>query len=377
MKILKLKKTLSTAFVISILFISCETDVDVFADGKRVPVVFALLEPANPVQYFRINPTFIGEGDAREFAGDPNLTNYKKGEIEVKLIDLTEGIEYILKDSFGIIDLEPNGIFNAKNRIYYLDTPVNLLLNPDGTVTYNNDVLIPFNDYRLRIKDLSTGLVSFSDIKLGDINQLRMTIPKPGKNNSRSPFNMLNFFTSTEYNSTYTFKFTADNISERFLVEMNFYHTEEDPDSQSKDSLVNFEIGEINEVDDFGGFNKEVALDFNGERFYSILENKLPMSTKRAGQTADLLVTAVGPDLDVYVSVQNASLTSISQERPSYSNIENGLGVFSYRLQKKFSEYKLNESSAKQLFNGSYTTLRFKCALHGTQGNSLGFPACR
>ncbi len=226
----------------------------------------------------------------------------------------------------------------------------------------------------MKIENAETGAISTSDIRLGDINRLRMINPKKGV--SLFPFDWMNFYTSTEYNKSYTFEFNADGLSERFLLEMVYYYIGPGQDDDSRDSLIEFDIGEVNNIQPIGA-DKRVAMDFNGERFYSILETKLPLSIERTGRNSDLKITAVGPDLDIYVSVQNSSLTSLSQEQPNYSNINNGLGVFSYRLQRTFTEFKLNESSAKQLFEGPYTIDRFKCALHGTQSNSTGVVQCR
>ncbi len=53
--------------LLSLTFLqACESEVDLFGDGPEVPVVFALLDQSATVQYFRINPSFKGEGDARD-----------------------------------------------------------------------------------------------------------------------------------------------------------------------------------------------------------------------------------------------------------------------------------------------------------------------
>lgn len=367
------KKYLLSIFTSLFLLSGCETEVDLFTDFEKIPVVFALLEPADSIQYFRINPTFIGDGDARDVAGDPNITNYAEGEIEVKLIDVTNSdseIEYILKDSMGLIDLDDDGIFDKKNRIYYLETPVTTLSN--GQIV--NSILKPSNVYRLVIKNVSTGKVASSEIVLGDINKLQMAVPRVGI--SQFPRDWMVFYTGTQYNEAYTFEFDADKFSERFLLEMRFYYTEgaEDKDSKARSELIT--IGERNEIEAFGE-TKRITIDFDGERFYSILQSRLGASTSRTGQTFDLIITAVGRDLDTYISVQNASLSGLSQERPSFSNIDGGIGIFSYRLNRTSTEFKLNDNSANHLFTGPYTFDYFNCCRHGTQSNSEGVIPCR
>ena len=119
-----MKKLATLLLLISSLFISCEEEVDLFTEHGETPVVFAILQPHDSIQYFRINPTFIGEGDARSLAGDPSVTSYAEGEIEVKVINLDLPTrEYPLKDTLGI-KLDSDGIFHPDNRLYYFKTEV-------------------------------------------------------------------------------------------------------------------------------------------------------------------------------------------------------------------------------------------------------------
>ncbi len=148
-------------------------------------------------------------------------------------------------------------------------------------------------------------------------------------------------------------------------------------DLNSKNRFVQFEIGEKNELDDLGSQFKRVTMDYDGEKFYSLLDTRLSTMLDRTGQTFDLITTAVGPDLDLYITVQDASLSGISQEKPSFTNISNGLGVFSYRLTKTYPEFKMTQTSAVQLFEGPYTFDLFRCCRHGSQSNTEGVIPCR
>ena len=198
----------------------------------------------------------------------------------------------------------------------------------------------------------------------------------PAKGVSQRPTDWINFYTGTDYNPSYTFEFVGDALSERFLLDFRYYYTEGNEDPDSRDRFVEFTIGEVNELtasidEKFG------SIDFNGERFYSILNTQVEPSNDRTGQVIDIFQTAIGKDLDVYISIQDAAISGLSQEIPSYSNVENGLGIFSYRLEKPYLSFKLNDASAKHVFQGALTIDRFRCARHGTQSNSLGVTPCR
>ncbi len=359
----RLKRGTILALSMLLAFTSCETEVDLFTDGDPVPVVFALLEPQNTTQYFRINPTFKGEGDARELAGNASITNYAEGEIEVKLIHVKiDGTveEYVCKDTTGI-PLNDDGIFSTQNRLYYLNTPVS-----SGNNGLENEILLPGETYRLEITHTKTGAVSTSEIVLGDYNRIRPISPKPNPSNF---LERMKFYTGTNYNKPYTFEYDADALSERFMLEMTYYYTDSVKSSSDqqywRDSSTTFVIGEVNSIDVTDGF-KKVDIDFDGEKFYSILASQLPESIKRNGTISDLTFTAVGPDLDIYLSVQDASLTSIAGETPSYTNIENGLGVFSYRFVVTDEHFLMDDNSARQLIRSDYTRDRFACAVYGS-----------
>ena len=120
-------------FLLSLTFLqACETEVDLFGDGPDVPVVFALLDQSAPVQYFRINPTFKGAEDARELAGDTNLTNYSDSELEVRLYDLDSStmdnpdipISYLAEETKET--LANDGIFDPNILMFKLATPVTI-----------------------------------------------------------------------------------------------------------------------------------------------------------------------------------------------------------------------------------------------------------
>jgi hypothetical protein len=51
----------------------------------------------------------------------------------------------------------------------------------------------------------------------------------------------------------------------------------------------------------------------------------------------------------------NKPSTSLVQERPAYTNIENGIGIFASRTKKIRTFNKLSQKSNDSLITGSYT----------------------
>ena len=83
MKYLLLLLSLFTA-----LFFGCKTDFEVNAPWKETTVIFGLLDQTQKVQMIKINKAFLGEGDANQFAQNPDSTNYDPNDLEVKLFQL-------------------------------------------------------------------------------------------------------------------------------------------------------------------------------------------------------------------------------------------------------------------------------------------------
>ncbi len=69
-----------------------------------------------------------------------------------------------------------------------------------------------------------------------------------------------------------------------------------------------------------------------GESFYSFVGSSIPVNTSlnRAARFFTYIFTVGAEDLDTYMEVTEPS-SSIIQERPPFSNIVNGIGLFSSR----------------------------------------------
>ncbi len=375
---MKLNKLIAYLFVLMSL-VACETEVDLFSNEDDVAVVFALLDQSDSVQYFRINPTFKGDGDAHDLAGNPDLTNYGDSVLDVRLVryfnDNPNG-EFPASEYKGT--LRNDGILDPSILLFKLSTPVSVV---DGEI--DNSILKPSRpadfppknyDYQLEIKNKVNGDEYRSRIVLGDINDLNML--KPVDSDRRRSNNYIKFHTSEQY-SNFTFQTSTIEGAKRYKLEMRYYYTEgTDTVPDSTKNFVNFVIGEASSINPSAG---SVSFDFDGERFYQILNNALEPSDDRTGREIDLIVTAAGEDLDTYIEVQNASLSGLSQERPDYTNIENGIGVFSFRSTIVFSGFFLSPTSGKWMVDpdNPYTYTRFKCIYYGSVGDSRGAPACR
>ena len=74
-----------------------------------------------------------------------------------------------------------------------------------------------------------------------------------------------------------------------------------------------------------------MSLKIKGDQFFQFLSNNLDNTTTKRFLNLDLIMTIGTVDLQTYINV-NKPFSGIVQERPVFSNIENGVGLFSSRF---------------------------------------------
>ena len=94
----------------------------------------------------------------------------------------------------------------------------------------------------------------------------------------------------------------------------------------------------------------EDRLTIEGEDFFNFLAAELVQdSTKvRVFNYVDILMTVGTQDLETYINV-NKPISGIVQERPYFSNINNGIGLFSSKLTVIKNNIPLTPSTLKYL----------------------------
>lgn len=99
-----------------------------------------------------------------------------------------------------------------------------------------------------------------------------------------------------------------------------------------------------------------LELTYNGEEFYKNLAIKIlpAVGVERKAIGLDYIFVIGAEEFYTYYLVNQPSLT-INQSIPQYSNIVNGLGIFSSRNISTLRNKELDSSSLDSLRNGQYT----------------------
>jgi hypothetical protein len=319
---------------ILLLVSSCKNDLNINAPWKETLVVFGLLNSVENTHYVRISKAFLGEGDAIEFAGVYDSINVNPSLLDVTVEELVnEQVTrtFTLSADSGI-EKEP-GIFSAPAQIVYrFETPPGQSLLSNAT-------------YVLKVKNTSSGLEIRSETDL--VGQIILS--QPGA-----------FL--TEYGLTPQAKTTlkiksAENgkLYESFVYFIYREYPLNNPsDIVSKEIKIN--LGRLTRENVNGGetFNMEVG----NKEIYQTIANNMVVSTSenqlvRLADSIRFEVNAVTEEVQVYLSVNEPSNT-LAQERPEYSNIENGIGIFSSRGSMKRTYY-LNDNTVDSLRSNNIT----------------------
>jgi hypothetical protein len=66
------------------------------------------------------------------------------------------------------------------------------------------------------------------------------------------------------------------------------------------------------------------------------------------------ILSIANGELDTYIDV-NSPVTGIIQERPAYTNLVNGLGLFASKASQQVEDIECNNYTIRELWNGQFT----------------------
>ena len=319
-----MKKIYLIFSLFAIVFAACETDFDVNSNWEETTVVFGLLDAAKDIQFIKINKAFLGDADADFMAGFSDSVNYIPADLEVVLykINFNDTIDsVILKDTLITKDLldvngDP-GIFSVDNNIiYYFNSPLS-----DNFLSSNKT-------YSLMIKNIKTGNVVSSNTEiikgfnfsgLDNSSKLTFYVEGLGYRYPRFIWSSLNSPNAELFQFNLIFHYKENEIEKELLW--------------TQAAL---------------GRNDNIMI-LSGEEFFNQLSKKfIDVDGIIDFMSIDIEMTLGTQDLKTYIAV-NDPITGIVQERPKFTNINNGIGLFSSRYTKVYGPFNLNADSQKYI----------------------------
>ena len=294
---------------------SCEVEFSPNADYKEVPVVYCILNQDEDTTWARIQKCYLGEDDLNSYTGISDSVNYPEGAIEVKLLQwksrrLANNLLVKVGDSpmaemlfeYKVKEKEDGAFGYREQPLYACNTKRKL----DTNSIYQLVVLK--TDTRDTLASAETSLLG-GDKTLKSINGFQQ-----GSRN-------------------WLFKFagrgnciiTWDTWTRSRLYQpgIRFYYK-----SNGEEKYVDINCSDVVN----GGRASTLSANVSQGSYFADIKNALKddPSPKQYVHHVDVTIDACGEDLKAYLASIRA-INGGSQNTQIYTNIDNGIGVFSSR----------------------------------------------
>lgn len=321
---------------------ACSTDFDITSDWKEITIVYGLLNPEDDVQYIRIQKAFLSEdvsalevaevGDSlyhnsngealRATLEEYRISNGERGTL-VKTITLEKvsGSEEGIEKEEGVFATDPFFLYKtdnniSQNRIYRL-----VVNTPSGNVVSSECRMV--KDFTVSRPD--------SQIPVGFLSDFRMTW-LPAENAAVYDVDMY-------FNYTETRKIDGQDVTEQKRIKW--------------DALTNGQADVL--MNGVGSLQTELT----SERFLNFLANNIEVDVnvvKREVKSLDFIIWAGSEDFLTFnqVALAQFGITS-SQAQPTYTNVENGVGLFTSRFRKEIIDVSLTGPTIDLIACGDIT----------------------
>lgn len=326
------KYSLLLIIIFIVSFQACNNELDINAPEEDIAVVYGILDVRDTIHYIKITKAFNGDESAYDMAQESSYSSYGDNlEVKVEEYDNDE-IARTFTCTLTTISNKDSGIF------YY----------PGQEVYAFTADLSSHNTYKLYIENKETGKIITSETNL----ITNFYVYKPYWNPATREIGFV--ANNGKYVSGLVELKSVEN-ARLYQILYRFNYRELDLETNDTiDKYIEWKLNDCKTSRLDGG--EKLTSNYNTETFFSLLGSKIEtdFNKVRFAGTLDLEVTACGDPLCTYMDLNKPSNTII-QQRPSYTNVTNGIGIFSCRHSAKYSFY-LNAFSTYELLYGQYTS---------------------
>lgn len=333
-------------FVLGIgIFSSCKDEVDVNAPWKDVTVIYGLLAKSDTIHYVKINKAFLGEGSALTMAQIADSNQYNQAVVSI------QKIENGVATSDPVISLRDTILSNKEEGTFYA---------PDHVLYYFKEALDQSKEYLLQVKISD----KIAQAKTGIINTFNLS----GGSIFGNSVATVAFTTGNKY-ADQNYAWQSIKYGKAYELTMHFHYDEHYVDGSVSSKTADWNFDTQTAININGGQNFTQKIE--GEAFYQFVASAVkPLNESsnvkhRKFSHLSFSMSVAGDDLNTYLQV-NKPATGLVFEKPEYTNIENGIGIFSTRVKVTSAFLKqLNDASLIELYGGSYTSDLGFCAASG------------
>lgn len=310
-------RILSVLIVVFSLF-SCDNTLKINAEWRDITVLYGILDPTADTNFIRIERSYLGDEPARNSFDEPDSLYYD--EIVVSLNwyqinnnqrgELAGSVE--LNADFNIRDLNDNGPFTTEGyRIYPIPQAVPINSNFEYEVIVEKPGDGPTVSASTRVLD------SFD-------------IERPVTFITPIEYNQLLRWENSEkgialYQAYYYFYYDEYNLNTKETVtKVIKYAYGDEPQNTAKEDIERITSPAVF----YDYIAARIEDDPNVLRFFKKLKFE---------------VWGANEDLVTYMNLNKPS-NSINQNRPEFSNVENGTGIFASRVRVTLDDVQLSDN---------------------------------
>lgn len=313
--------------LISIILFSCSTDVDINGKWNDIPIVYCVLDQSAEYQYVKVNKSFLGNKPASEMAQISDSLFYKKVKVYLHEYKNEYKTNTWVFDEVTSIDKDSGFFASDKNIIWRKK------INLDEDAVYKLEVNI--NDGEHIVK---------GETKL--ISGIAITMPTSIQ---AIPVELKNYKADSEY------KYKNGENGKVFQMNLYFNYLEVYNGDTTYHSISWAQSKDYKNTEG----NSEVNGKFSVMAFYNLIISQIPKpreGAKRLVKMPESLVynlVVVDENYMIFMEVTEPS-SGLVQEKPSFTNLLNGFGLFASR----FNIYRpkmLSRPSLDSLHRGIYT----------------------
>jgi hypothetical protein len=323
-----MKKILLFFFGLVILA-GCNNELDLIEEWKDIPIVYGVLDPSDTAHYIRIEKAFLDDqNSAYDLAQVVDSLYYK--DLDVNILRKNGSTT----ERFPLVKVDGNLEGYKRESGVFIDTPNYLykILSEDLDLKGEDNIELQL------IRGNNPVEVSSKIKTVGAYGFLRPRPDDPEKIN-------------LSYANHLTIRWGDSENAEEYEVYVITHYKE-----KIKGSGNEFVDKEVIWKAAKGVESNSVLLESKG--YFTFLAGAIEDNNDviRDFENLEFKVIAVGKELHEYIAIGGANLgITASQEIPQYSNLSEGIGVFSSKWEISLKELKLIPASLDSVRNGIYT----------------------
>jgi hypothetical protein len=321
-----------------LLINSCNDDLNLVEGSVELPIVYGFLSLNDTSTYIRVEKAFVDEKiGAPQLAKIADSIYYKS--INVTLVRIRNNERFVLQRVDGNTEgvRRDTGVFaNTPNILYKIKTN---LLN-----------LVADETWRIELQKAGDSKVLAKSKPISVVGAYTFFSPDPNS-----------FVTWSSYTSSFSARIQSEEQSARFYDLRVYVNYDEVVGSNRvpKQAIWLVANGQPRR-----GLDVQTTFSKQSREFFNFLATSLSNTTTTARyfKDFDIELIAGGQELLDYqaIGIANLGITG-SQAIPTFTNIENGLGIFTSRSRAIVKGIKLNDQAMELLKTGELTrTLNFK-----------------